>query len=326
MNNKMDDRDAYLFMAYLAQAAAKLGFDVPLERDAYKVRSDIPAFGHQRIIEVRLGLTSEVSMPVRVFLGSPNGWRPLEEAAKDLVDNLKRLPLSIPNLVKAVLEQTAKAKQTFEGLLGRGLDVRFISLDLDLNETCSSGEPAYALSYKGLGIDARSTTSRETIGNAEALNSELEALVQEQIVRATRARERDAAKALGSIDRVLLNRAVRHGMDVATLIKSKSELEKGRIIAFPDGEVMIGWENGILTGNIPLAEGVSYFAGHIFLSPDANRSDDNVRGRPVHELINHPDLPESLLFTSDISFSKGVHSATAEVQYVLYPNDEHPTT
>ncbi len=321
MHNEKDDRDTYFFIAYLLQGAAELDFDVPLDRAAYRVRNDEPTFGNKRIVEFRLGLSPEVSMPVRVRLDPPKSWRSLEWAAKDLVNDLRHMPLSARDLANGVLELTARAEQTFRALVDRGLNVRFISLDLDLQGTCASRELAYTLVYEGLGPDARITTTT-AVAYADAFDIELEGIAKEQAIRAVRARERDDAQALGAIDRVLLNRAERHGLDVAALLMPESELRKGRrIVSLPDGEVMLFWEDGILTGDIPFENDTHYFGGRVMVRSGDDGCNPKFRGRPVRGLINHPDVPEDLFFAFDEAHPNGEHSASAEMDYVLFPKD-----
>lgn len=321
MHSENDDRNTYFFIAYLLQAAAELDFDVPVDREAYRVRNDEYSSRNERIVDFRLGLSSEVSAPVHVSLGSTERWTSLEWAARSFVKELKHAPLSSHQLADGVLELTARAEQIFADLANGGLDVRFDSLELDLQETCRSGKPSYTFVYEGLGIDARVTTTK-AFASAKTFDMELEGIAKEQTIRAARARERDNAQALGAIDRVLLNRAERHGLDVSTLFMPECQLREGRrIVSLPDGEVMLFWKDGILTGDIPFEDDTSYQGGDVVVRPGADGRIPKFRGRPVRDLIDHRDVPEDLIFTSDEAHPNGEHSASAEMQYVLFPTN-----
>lgn len=319
MTTSNDERDVYFFMAYLAQKGSDLDIDIPTEREDYELK-DIPyRWENARELTVKIPLSSEVSMPASIPFGNSLEPSDIETLAEELANDLGSLPINKNDLVDELLDLRAHAEAEFDRLARKKLQLRFLSLDLDLAETIRDGEACYALKFEKLGSDARTIAAKVAVFNAETIEAELAVLTNEQTALSVFARKLTKEHADGAIDVALVNRLERHDLDVGNFLKTPKELQVECAFQLPDGEIRLFWEDGILTANMPLAPDVHWVGGAINMR-DGVAIEGDLAGRPVSDLLSHPDLPDDLIIASGRA-EGGTASFRVALQYSLFDTD-----
>ena len=313
-----DEREVYFFMAYLAQKGENLAFDISTERADYELIHFSWYQQPRRKIKFYLQLSSDVKMPLSVELTQPFAPIELERLAEELVSDLDRLLMGGNELVDEVLELRDHAEAAFKKLGRRKTRLRLISLDLDFEEVITVGEPAYRLSFKKLGADAQPMQASVVVGDGEEIDAELASMAEEQELLFERMTEYKKGQADGAIDAVLLARLERHGLELATVLRSPAELETNLVVASPDGEIRLAWRHGILTANMPLKDEVHWVCGGVNIRGGVPGIQGDLTGRQVSDLIQHPDLPDDLIIASGNATAGKSANFHAVMQYMLF--------
>jgi hypothetical protein len=308
------ERNIYFFMAYLVDQAKDLAIEIPQDRAAFEV---VPlGYPRSSILRTRVRWADN-DFPLSVTFNGPYEADELSELAGEVVERLETFERDADDIGERLSELRDHAELTFARFAKTKVKVKFISLDLQLDDSWSPDSP-FAMTYEKLGEDAQPVIRTTFVTDAEDIDAEVFVERKGQKIIAARAREFEKESATAGIDVVLANLLEHHSIDPFSVIKSEKELRGHEVVKLPDGELRLFWKEGVLTADIALDATTQWYGGYIFARNCPAGFEKDVAGRKVRDLIDHESIPEDLAFISGSAQPGTRASFEAPLEYYLY--------
>lgn len=200
------------------------------------------------------------------------------------------------DLVPALLEMRAVAKRQLESLAKDGAHVTYLGLDIAPLQTGSQGEPDLQLTFLQLGNDLQIDWVTRFVTNSEDVRSLIQELGVKQKALGSLKDELEDAGADGLIDPVVLSALLQLEIDPFDHMARVRDFSLAGTIENEFGPIRTGFLDGLYTGHVPLAPGVTWRCGSLHFEKVPEHVMGSLEGKRVVDAVSSSLIPDDAVF------------------------------